>query len=57
MAEYGQAVANWLTATRTRPVLLAGHSSGTQVAAEPEASYPSPPAPRWPPPATRWWPV
>jgi pimeloyl-ACP methyl ester carboxylesterase len=34
MAEYGQAVAHWLTATCTRPVLLAGHSSGTQVAAE-----------------------
>jgi pimeloyl-ACP methyl ester carboxylesterase len=40
MAEYGQAVADWLTATRTRPVLLAGHSSGTQVAAEAAPAHP-----------------
>ncbi|MEV6632486.1 alpha/beta fold hydrolase [Actinoplanes sp. NPDC051470] len=38
--EYGQAVAAWLTATRTRPVLLAGHSSGTQVAAEAAPGHP-----------------
>jgi pimeloyl-ACP methyl ester carboxylesterase len=34
VAEYGQAVADWLTAQRLGPVILAGHSSGTQVAAE-----------------------
>jgi pimeloyl-ACP methyl ester carboxylesterase len=40
VAEYGQTVADWLTATRSRPVLLAGHSSGTQVAAEAAAGHP-----------------
>jgi pimeloyl-ACP methyl ester carboxylesterase len=40
MAEYGQAVAHWLTATRAEPVLLAGHSTGTQVAAEAAAGHP-----------------
>jgi pimeloyl-ACP methyl ester carboxylesterase len=38
--EYGRAVADWLTATRGRPVLLAGHSSGTQVAAEAAPGHP-----------------
>ncbi|MEV6492623.1 alpha/beta fold hydrolase [Actinoplanes sp. NPDC051633] len=38
--EYGRAVAGWLTATRAEPVLLAGHSSGTQVAAEAAAGHP-----------------
>jgi pimeloyl-ACP methyl ester carboxylesterase len=32
--EFGQAVADWLTARELGPVVLAGHSSGTQVAAE-----------------------
>jgi pimeloyl-ACP methyl ester carboxylesterase len=40
VAEYGQAVAHWLTATRGEPVLLGGHSSGTQVAAEAAAGHP-----------------
>jgi pimeloyl-ACP methyl ester carboxylesterase len=31
--EFGRAVADWLTAQRLGPVVLAGHSSGTQVAA------------------------
>ncbi|NYI03784.1 alpha/beta fold hydrolase [Allostreptomyces psammosilenae] len=31
--EFGRCVADWLTAQRLGPVLLAGHSSGTQVAA------------------------
>jgi pimeloyl-ACP methyl ester carboxylesterase len=34
VAEYGRAVADWLTARRLGPVVLTGHSSGTQVAAE-----------------------
>ena len=34
VSEYGRAVADWLTARRVGPVILAGHSSGTQVAAE-----------------------
>jgi pimeloyl-ACP methyl ester carboxylesterase len=38
--EYGAAVADWLTATRARPVLLGGHSSGTQVAAEAAPGHP-----------------
>lgn len=38
--EFGQAVADWLTAQRLPPVLLAGHSSGTQVAAEAAAGHP-----------------
>src|SRR5215210_6215113 len=32
--EFGQAVADWLTTQPLGPVVLAGHSSGTQVAAE-----------------------
>jgi pimeloyl-ACP methyl ester carboxylesterase len=38
--EYGRAVADWLTARRLGPVVLAGHSSGTQVAAEAAAGNP-----------------
>jgi pimeloyl-ACP methyl ester carboxylesterase len=34
VAEYGTAVSDWLTARRLGPVVLGGHSSGTQVAAE-----------------------
>jgi pimeloyl-ACP methyl ester carboxylesterase len=34
VAEYGRAVSDWLDARRLGPVLLAGHSSGTQVAVE-----------------------
>jgi pimeloyl-ACP methyl ester carboxylesterase len=34
VGEFGRAVADWLTARRFGPVVLAGHSSGTQVAAE-----------------------
>jgi pimeloyl-ACP methyl ester carboxylesterase len=32
--EFGEAVADWLRAQQLGPVILAGHSSGTQVAAE-----------------------
>ncbi|PWU54849.1 alpha/beta hydrolase [Micromonospora sp. S4605] len=32
--EFGRAVGEWLTARRLGPVVLAGHSSGTQVAAQ-----------------------
>jgi pimeloyl-ACP methyl ester carboxylesterase len=38
--ELGRAVADWLTARATGPVVLAGHSSGTQVAAEAAAGHP-----------------
>jgi pimeloyl-ACP methyl ester carboxylesterase len=40
VAEYGRAVADWLTARQLGPVVLAGHSSGTQVAAEAAAGNP-----------------
>lgn len=33
VADFGRCVADWLTTRRLGPVLLAGHSSGTQVAA------------------------
>jgi pimeloyl-ACP methyl ester carboxylesterase len=38
--EFGRAVAEWLTARDLGPVILAGHSSGTQVAAEAAAGHP-----------------
>jgi pimeloyl-ACP methyl ester carboxylesterase len=38
--EFGRAVADWLTSRRLGPVILAGHSSGTQVAAEAAAGHP-----------------
>jgi pimeloyl-ACP methyl ester carboxylesterase len=38
--EFGHAVADWLTAQRLGPVVLAGHSSGTQIAAEAAAGHP-----------------
>ena len=38
--EFGLAVAGWLTAHRLGPVILAGHSSGTQVAAEAAVGHP-----------------
>jgi pimeloyl-ACP methyl ester carboxylesterase len=38
--EFGRAVADWLAAQRLPSVVLAGHSSGTQVAAEAAASRP-----------------
>jgi pimeloyl-ACP methyl ester carboxylesterase len=37
--EFGRAVADWLSAQRLEPVVLAGHSSGTQVAAEAAAGH------------------
>jgi pimeloyl-ACP methyl ester carboxylesterase len=37
--DYAEAVTDWLTATRTEPVVLGGHSSGTQVAAEVAAGH------------------
>jgi pimeloyl-ACP methyl ester carboxylesterase len=39
--EYGRAVADWLSAQPFGPVVLAGHSSGTQVAAEAAAGHPA----------------
>jgi pimeloyl-ACP methyl ester carboxylesterase len=38
--EYGRAVAGWLSTQQFGPVVLAGHSSGTQVAAEAAAAHP-----------------
>lgn len=38
--EFGGAVADWLTAQQLGTVVLAGHSSGTQVAAEAAAGHP-----------------
>jgi pimeloyl-ACP methyl ester carboxylesterase len=38
--EYGRTVADWLAARSFGPVVLAGHSSGTQVAAEAAAGNP-----------------
>jgi pimeloyl-ACP methyl ester carboxylesterase len=38
--EFGRAVADWLTAGRLGRVVLAGHSSGTQVAAEAAVGHP-----------------
>jgi pimeloyl-ACP methyl ester carboxylesterase len=38
--EFGRAVADWLTTQDAGPVILAGHSSGTQVAAEAAAGHP-----------------
>jgi pimeloyl-ACP methyl ester carboxylesterase len=38
--EFGRAVADWLTAQRLGPTVLAGHSSGTQVAAEAAVGHP-----------------
>jgi pimeloyl-ACP methyl ester carboxylesterase len=40
VAEHGRAVAAWITATQPRPVVLAGHSCGTQAAAEAAAGHP-----------------
>ena len=40
VAEYGHAVADWLTARDLGSVVLAGHSSGTQVAAEAAVAHP-----------------
>ncbi|HEX2130139.1 MAG TPA: alpha/beta hydrolase [Actinophytocola sp.] len=40
VAEYGDAVAEWLDAAGLPPVVLAGHSSGTQVAAHAAAARP-----------------
>jgi pimeloyl-ACP methyl ester carboxylesterase len=37
--EFGRAVADWITSQRLEPVVLAGHSSGTQVAAEAATSH------------------
>ncbi len=37
---FGRAVMDWLDARRLGPVVLAGHSSGTQVAAEAAAGHP-----------------
>jgi pimeloyl-ACP methyl ester carboxylesterase len=38
--EFGQAVADWLSSQPLGPVVLAGHSSGTQVAAEAATGHP-----------------
>lgn len=38
--EFGLAVADWLTTRHLGPVVLAGHSSGTQVAAEAAVGHP-----------------
>src|SRR3954454_16963938 len=38
--EFGRAVADWLTARRLGRLVLAGHSSGTQVAAEAAVGHP-----------------
>jgi pimeloyl-ACP methyl ester carboxylesterase len=38
--EFGHAVADWLSTRELGPVILAGHSSGTQVAAEAAAGHP-----------------
>jgi pimeloyl-ACP methyl ester carboxylesterase len=38
--EFGRAVTDWLAARQHEPVILAGHSSGTQVAAEAAAGHP-----------------
>ncbi|MFE9651820.1 alpha/beta fold hydrolase [Micromonospora sp. NPDC006431] len=38
--EFGHAVADWLTTRQPDPVILAGHSSGTQVAAEAAVGHP-----------------
>ncbi|GAA4571926.1 hypothetical protein GCM10023176_33720 [Micromonospora coerulea] len=40
VAEFGDAVADWLAAQRLGPVVLAGHSSGTQVAAQAAVGHP-----------------
>jgi pimeloyl-ACP methyl ester carboxylesterase len=40
VAEFGHAVADWLTVGRFGRVVLAGHSSGTQVAAEAAVGHP-----------------
>ena len=40
VAEFGRAVVDWLAARRLGPVVLAGHSSGTQVAAEAASGHP-----------------
>ncbi|MEH0820737.1 alpha/beta hydrolase [Micromonospora sp. CPCC 205714] len=40
VAEFGDTVADWLAAQRLGPVLLAGHSSGTQVAAQAAVGHP-----------------
>jgi pimeloyl-ACP methyl ester carboxylesterase len=40
VSEYGRTVADWITTTRTGTVVLAGHSSGTQIAAEAAAGHP-----------------
>ncbi len=40
MAVFGQCVADWLSAHDLGPVVLAGHSSGTQVAARAGPSHP-----------------
>jgi pimeloyl-ACP methyl ester carboxylesterase len=37
--QFGRAVGDWLTAQRLAPVVLAGHSSGTQIAAEAAAGH------------------
>jgi pimeloyl-ACP methyl ester carboxylesterase len=39
--EFGRAVADWLSVQQVGPVVLAGHSSGTQVAAEAAAGNPA----------------
>jgi pimeloyl-ACP methyl ester carboxylesterase len=39
--EFGQAVAHWLSAQPRRQVVLAGHSSGTQVAARAAVGHPN----------------
>ncbi|MFI2433342.1 alpha/beta fold hydrolase [Streptomyces sp. NPDC018693] len=38
--EFGRCVADWLTARHTEPVILVGHSSGTQVAARAALGHP-----------------
>ncbi|MGN9777546.1 alpha/beta fold hydrolase [Micromonospora sp. H33] len=40
VAQFGEAVADWLAARRLGPVVLAGHSSGTQVAAQAAVGHP-----------------
>ncbi|NJP31821.1 alpha/beta fold hydrolase [Micromonospora thermarum] len=40
VAQFGEAVADWLAARRLGPVVLAGHSSGTQVAAQATVGHP-----------------
>jgi pimeloyl-ACP methyl ester carboxylesterase len=40
VAEFGAAVADWLQVRQPGPVVLAGHSSGTQVAAEAAVGHP-----------------